>query len=160
MRLLMIVTLLLGFAANCVADELYVVVNGKAIHLDDGDYNEDNWGLGVEYTFTPRNNWIKFVNASYFKDSSYNTSKYVGGGIKRRFRLDEDKDGWFVDVGAIGFVMTRKDYKDNDPFVGALPFASLGKGPVTLNMTYIPEVTPKHKDLLYFQVLVRVMTFD
>lgn len=160
MRLLLVLTLLVGFAANGVADEFHVVLNGKAIHLDNGNYNEENWGLGVEYTFTPRNNWIKFVNASYFKDSSYNTSKYVGGGIKRRYRLDDDKDGWFFDLGGIAFVMTRKDYKGNDPFLGALPFAAIGKGPVTLNMTYIPEVTPKHKDLLYFQVLFRVATFD
>ena len=160
MRLIIFLTLLLGVAANSLADELHVVVNGKAIHLDDGDYNEENWGLGAEYTFTPKNNWIKFVNASYFKDSNYNTSKYIGGGMKRRYRLDNDEDGWFADLGAIAFLMTREDYKNNDPFPGILPFAAVGKGPVTLNMTYIPEVTPKHKDLLYFQVLVRVYTFD
>jgi hypothetical protein len=160
MRLILIVSLLLGFAINAVADELHVVVNGKAIHLDEGNYNEENWGVGVEYAFTPKNNWIKFINASYFKDSNYNTSKYAGGGMKRRYRLDNDQDGWFADIGAIAFLMTRKDYKDNDPFFGILPFAAIGKGPVTLNMTYIPEVTPKHKDLLYFQVLVRVKTFD
>jgi hypothetical protein len=160
MRLLIILSLLLGFTASSLADELHVVINGKAIHLDAGDYNEKNWGLGVEYTFTPKDNWIKFLNASYFKDSSYNTSTYLGGGMKRRYRLDDEKDGCFVDLGAIAFLMTRKDYKDNDPFPGILPFAAIGKGPVTLNMTYIPEVTPKHKDLLYFQILLRVKTFD
>ena len=160
MRLIILITLMFGLTAHNVADELHVVVNGKAIHLDEGDYNEENWGLGAEYAFTPKNNWIKFINASWFKDSSYNTSKYIGAGMKRRYRLDNDKDGWFADLGAIAFLMTRKDYKNNDPFPGILPFAAVGKGPVTLNMTYIPEVTPKHKDLLYFQVLVRVYTFD
>lgn len=160
MRLLIFLSLLLGFIANGLADELHVVVNGKAIHLDGGDYNEENWGLGLEYTYTPRKNWIKFVHASYFKDSNYNTSKYAGGGMKRRYRLDNDKDGWFFDAGGIAFLMTRKDYKDNAPFFGVLPFVAIGNGPVTLNMTYIPAVTPKHKDLLYFQVLVRVKTFD
>jgi len=160
MRLLLICSLLLGLAASASADELHVVLNGKAIHLDGGNYNEENWGLGAEYAFTPKNNWVKFLNASYFKDSNYNLSKYVGGGIKRRYRLDDDKDGWFADLGGIAFVMTREDYKDNDPFLGILPVAAIGKGPVTLNMTYIPEVTPKHKDLLYFQILVRIKTFD
>lgn len=160
MRLIIFLTLFIGFAASSPADELHVVVNGKAIHLDEGDYNEKNWGLGVEYTFTPKDNWITFINASYFKDSNYNTSKYVGGGMKRRYRLDNDEDGWFADLGAIAFLMTRKDYKNNDPFPGILPFAAVGKGSVTLNMTYIPEVTPKHKDLLYFQVLIRLHTFD
>jgi hypothetical protein len=146
--------------AEGLADELHVVLNGKAIHLDGGDYNEDNWGLGFEYAYTPKDNWIEFYNGSYFKDSNYNTSKYIGYGMKRRYRLDNDKDGWFADVGWAVFAMTRKDYKNNSPFPGILPIVSVGNGPVTLNMTYIPEVSPKHTALLYFQLLVRIKTFD
>ena len=160
MRLLIILMLGLGIQLTVVADELHVVVNGKAIHLDDGNYNEENWGMGVNYDWTPKNNWIKFAHASFFKDSSYNTSKYIGGGMKRRWSLDDEQDGWRVDLGAIAFLMTRKDYKDNDLFPGILPFAALSNGPVTLNMTYIPSVSPKHKELLYFQLMVRIATFD
>lgn len=160
MRILLGMFLSLMTVTWVQADELHVVVNGKAIHLDEGDYNESNWGLGVAYDWSPRNNWIKFVNASYFKDSNHNTSRYVGGGIKRRYQLGSDRDGWRVDVGAIAFLMTRKDYKDNDPFPGFLPIVALANGPVTLNMTYIPEVSPKHKDLLYFQLQLRIKTFE
>jgi len=152
--------LLVGVHTNVVASELHVVINGKAIHLDGGDYNEENWGLGLEYDFSTKGHWIPFVNASSFKDSNYNTSRYIGGGMKRRFRMDNDDDGWFFDAGAIAFLMTRKDFKDNDPFPGILPFVAVGTGPVTLNLTYIPSVSPKYKELLYFQLLVRVKTFE
>lgn len=160
MRLTVLLLAFFSLSAPCFADELHLVLNGKAIHLDAGEYNEENWGLGLEYDFTPKDKWTKFVNASYFKDSAYNTSKYVGAGMKRRYQLDSETEGWFAELGAIAFLMTRKDYKNNQPFPGILPFAAIGHGPVTLNMTYIPEVTPKHKDLLYFQLLIRVATFD
>ena len=159
MRFIIIIALFIGVHAGTVAGELKVVVNGKAIHLDEGEYNEENWGLGLEYDFNPKSDWIKFVNASWFKDSNYNTSRYAGVGIKRRYRLDNSDDGWFFDAGAIAFLMTRKDYKNNDPFPGILPFVAVGNGPVTLNLTYIPSVSPKYRELLYFQVLVRVATF-
>ena len=160
MRLMSVLCLLLGFVCHVQADELHIVFNGKAIHLDDGDYNEENWGLGVEYDWTPRKNWVKFFNASYFKDSNSQTSRYVGGGLKKRYHLEKDEDGWRVDAGLIAFLMTRKDYKDNDPFPGVLPFVTVANGPVSMNVTYIPEVSPKHKDLLYFQFMFRIKTFD
>ncbi len=160
MRFIIILAVLFAVQTNVNAGELHVVLNGKAIHLDGGDYNEENWGLGLEYDFAPKGSWIKFVNASWFKDSNYNTSKYIGAGIKRRFRLDNNEDGWFFDAGGIAFLMTRKDHNDNDPFPGVLPFVAVGTGPVTMNLTYIPSVSPKYKELLYFQFLVRVKTFE
>lgn len=160
MRWLVILSVFFVFTPHVLADELHLVVNGKSIHFDDRNQNEENWGLGVEYNFTPRKSWVTLINASYFKDSSYNTSRYIGGGMKRRYWLNGDNEGWFADLGAVAFLMTRKDYKNNEPFPGILPFASVGHGPVTLNMTYIPSVSPKHSDLLYFQLMIRVATFN
>ena len=160
MRFIAILILMLTGSQIAAADELQLVVNGKAIHLESGEYNEKNWGVGLEYDWAPKNNWIKFVHASYFKDSAYNTSRYIGGGMKRRWSLDDAEDGWRADLGAIAFLMTRQDYNDNDPFPGILPFVAISNGPVTLNMSYIPSVDPKHKHLLYFQLLLRVATFD
>lgn len=160
MRFIIMIMLTLGLSMSVMADELQIIVNGKAIHLDDGNYNEKNWGVGINYDFAPKDKWIKFFNASYFKDSNYNTSTYAGGGIKRRYSLDGEEDGWRVDLGLIAFLMTRKDYNNNDPFPGILPFVSVANGPVSLNVTYIPAVTPKYKDLLYFQLMVRIATFD
>lgn len=152
-------TLLLIVQTISQAEELHLIVNGKAIHLDDGDYNEENYGLGLEYDFVPRGRWIPFLNASFFKDSNNQTSKYAGGGVRYRYLLGADDEDWHVDIGAIAFLMTRRDYRNNNPFVGALPFASVGKSFFHLNVTYIPEVSPKHKDLFFFQLMFRLHSF-
>ena len=160
MRPLFALSVLLSLATPAVAGELHLVLNGKAIHLDEGDYNEKNWGLGFEYDFNPEDRWITFVNGSAFKDSNDQWSKYVGPGIKRRVELGTAANSeWHLDVGIIGFLMTRKDFNDNDPFLGALPFVSLGTRAVAVNATYIPSVTPKHKKLLYFQLQFRLAEF-
>jgi len=142
------------------ADELFIVLNGKAIHQGGEGYNENNWGLGFEYDFKPEGEWIPFVAASSFKDSNKQTSTYAGGGYKYRIPLDNDKDGWLVELAVIAFLMKRKDYKNNEPFFGALPFVAIGKGKLMLNVTYIPQVTPKTVSLFYFQLKYNVWTFD
>lgn len=147
-------------AFQVAAEELFVVINGKAIHEGGGNYNEDNWGLGFEYDLKQDDKWIPFVAGSSFKDSNDQNSNYLGGGYKYRIPFDTKKDGWRVDLSLIAFMMTRKDYNDNEPFIGALPFISIGTGKVMLNMTYIPKVTPKTVGLIYFQLKFKVMEFD
>ena len=142
------------------ADELLVVINGKALHEGNGSYNENNWGLGFEYDFKPKSKWIPFVAGSSFKDSNKQTSNYLGGGYKYRIPLDSTKDGWRVDLSIIAFLMTRHDYKDNSPFFGALPFVSIGTSRAMLNVSYIPKVTPKTVSLFYFQLKFKLMEFD
>lgn len=143
------------------AEELYAVINGKSVHLDDGNYNEANWGLGFEYDLNQsKKSWIPFFGGSTFKDSNKDTSNYFGGGYKFRTPLSSDKDSWRVDVGVMGFVMTRKDYNNNEPFLGALPFVSFGNAYAMINATYIPQVTQKGSDLFYFQFKFRVAEFD
>ncbi|MDH5573307.1 MAG: hypothetical protein OEY89_16210, partial [Gammaproteobacteria bacterium] len=108
-------------------DELHLVLNGKAYHFDrTKNYNEDNWGIGFEYDLGKSDGWIPLVTGSTFKDSNDQTSNYLGGGIKHRFGLDSASSGIHLDIGVIGFLMTRKDYNANDPFFGALPFVSVG----------------------------------
>lgn len=135
-----------------LADSLHIIINGKAVHENKKNFNEENWGLGFEYDFEEKEKWINFITGSFFKDSLSNTSKYIGGGSKRRFMLEDDKDGWHIDAGLVAFVMTRKDYKNNQPFFGVLPFVSVGTSRFAINATYIPAVTPKFESLLFFQV--------
>ena len=157
MKLISSLVILFCLLGNEVyAEQFYMVINGRSFHQENRNYNETNTGLGFELDFKERENYIPFIAASFFEDSVNNTSKYIGGGIKRRYRLDNDTDGWFADLGLIGFAMTRKDYKDNQPFIAALPFATIGKGPVSINMTYIPTLSPKAKALTYFQLKLRV----
>jgi len=159
MRTLFATLLLLLGTGIVQADEFHVILNGKAYHLTNRNYNEKNYGLGFEYDLAPHNHWITFVNGSSFKDSLKNTSNYLGAGIKRRYRLEDDPMGWHMDLGVIGFLMTRKDIYDNRPFPGALPVFSVGKQWFALNATFIPKVSPKHVNLFFFQLMFRVAEF-
>ena len=144
------------FTQQIFADALHIVINGKSIHENKRNYNEENWGLGFEYNFVEDKKWINFINGGYFKDSLSNTSKYLGGGSKRRFLLGTDKNGWHIDAGLTAFIMTRKDYKNNQPFFGALPFFSIGTNQFAINATWIPAIDPKTDSLWFFQASIKV----
>ena len=147
----------LCFSPLSIADSFNLIINGKAMHEHKKNYNEENWGLGFEYNFEEKDKWINFVNGGFFKDSMDNQSNYLGGGIKRRFLLSDDKDGWHVDAGITAFVMTRKNFKNGQPFLGALPYASVGTDRFAVNMTYIPSVSPKLVALWFFQASFKVV---
>lgn len=159
MRTIFASLLLLIVAVQAHADDLNLILNGKAYHMTTRNYNEKNYGLGLEYDFSPRHHWVTFINGSFFKDSLRNTSKYIGIGKRRRYLLEDDPQGWHLDVGLIAFLMTRKDYHNNNPFPGVLPVASLGKQWFALNATFIPKVSPKHVNLFFFQIMIRVAQF-
>ncbi len=142
------------------ADQLHGIINGKAYHFDRSrDFNESNWGVGFEYDFEQSGNWIPLVTGSTFKDSNNQTSNYLGGGSKYRFMLGSGDSSWHLDAGVVAFLMTRKDYNNENPFFGALPFVSVGNEYVAINATYIPSVTPKFASLMFFQVMIKVAEF-
>jgi hypothetical protein len=114
-----------------------IVVNGRSFHLDAAEeWNEDNWGLGIEREFDTSSRWVKVALANGLKDSFGEPSYFAGGGVKRRFRMHSDL---YVDVGVIGFVMTREDVNHNQPFPGLLPAVTIGRRRVAVNVTYMPE---------------------
>ena len=158
-RILFFLILALMATGSLKAEELHLIVSGKAIHFDDKEYNESNWGLGFEYDLDQRGNWIPFATGASFKDSNKQTSNYLGGGAKRRYKLTNGDNAIHVDAGLVGFLMTRKDHNDGDPFLGALPFVSLGNDYVSLNATYVPRVTPKSVPFVYFQLMFRLAEF-
>jgi hypothetical protein len=147
------------FTDAAAAGELSLLVNGKAIHIDTpaGTHlNEKNWGLGLQYDWDIVNKkWVPFAAVSGFSDSNKNPSYYAGGGVLRRFQFDDTH----VDLGLIGFLMTRKDYKNDQPFFAALPAFSMGTNRVSLNMTYIPKVHPKAVPLWFFQLKIGLSNF-
>jgi hypothetical protein len=158
--LTLLLTLTAGLmTGNAVAGEMSLLVNGKAIHINtpaDKHLNEKNWGLGLQYDGDIVNKkWVPFAMVSGFVDSNKNPSYYAGGGGLRRFQFD----GTHVDIGAIGFVMTRKDYKNDQPFIGVLPAFSVGTQRVSVNMTYIPKVHPKAVALWFFQLKINLSNF-
>lgn len=116
-----------------------VVLNGKAIHVDASrDWNESNWGLGFEREFDNGSHWVKLAMGNGFVDSQDEMSYMAGGGIMRRFRLPRVANEGYVALGAVGFVMTRRDVNHNRPFPGILPAFSVGTRKFALNVTYIP----------------------
>ncbi len=152
--------LILLLPALLFADQLYGIINGKAYHFDRvRNYNEKNWGYGFEYNFEQRGRWIPLLTGSSFKDSKNQTSNYLGGGAKKRFMLGSGDTGLHIDLGIVGFVMTRKDYRSDRPFVGALPFISVGNEYIAVNATYIPRISPKYARLLYFQLMIKIAEF-
>ena len=116
-----------------------VVLNGRAVHMNAADdWNEDNWGLGIEREFASSSPWVKVALANGFKDSMGNPSYMAGGGLKRRFS-HRARDDFYVDLGGVAFLMTREDVNHNKPFPGVLPAATFGFKRVALNLTYMPE---------------------
>jgi len=143
------------------ADQLSLIVNGKAVHFEQPSgqkFNERNWGAGIQYDFDrigESRNWVPFLTASGFKDSFENPSYYAGGGITRRFRFFErEAMPLNIDVGAVAFLMTREDFKNNKPFPGILPVLSFGTDRVSMNITYIPRVDPKMVPLVFMQIKI------
>ena len=141
------------------ADELSLLINGKAIHLgssSSSNLNEKNWGLGLQYDWERANDkWRPFATVSEFRDSNKNISYYAGGGALYRFQFDSAH----VDVGAVGFLMVRKDFKNGDPFPGVLPVLSVGTKNVAVNITYVPKVEPKAVPLWFFQLKISLNSF-
>ena len=126
-----------------------VILNGRAVHMNaDKDWNEDNWGLGIEHEFNSAGRWIKVAMANGFQDSMGDPSYMAGGGIKRRFRFGSEN--FYTDLGGVAFLMTRESVNGGKPFPGLLPAATFGFKRVAVNVTYMPEsvvndVTHSHK---------------
>lgn len=140
------------------AGQWSLLLNGKAVHLDKSpgtDYNENNWGAGIQYDFEmTEGQWVPFVTAAGFNDSNKNPSYYAGGGTARRFFLGKKKGSLHLDVGAVAFLMVRKDFHDGDAFPGLLPVVSFGTDRVAVNVTYIPKVDPKMVPIVFFQLKI------
>jgi len=145
------------------AAELHFILNGKAIHLEDPapgqEFNEKNWGAGLRYDFDASEDgkWIPFLTSAGFNDSNKNPSYYAGGGAMRRFQPTGSPVHY--DLGLVGFLMTRQDFKNNNPFPGILPVFSMGTDAVAVNVTYVPDIAPKSVPLIFFQLKIRLMSF-
>src|SRR5690606_19303184 len=141
-RILLILTAVLAVGAGTTASaqDWSLVVNGKSIHVNSSkDWNERNWGLGLEREFATDSKWVKVALVNGFKDSQNEMSYMAGGGLKRRFRLHSLSDDLFVDLGVVGFLMTRQDVNDNKPFPGLLPAMTIGTNRLALNVAYLSE---------------------
>ena len=124
-----------------LAGDLSTVFNGKSYHVGASqDWNENNYGLGLEYTFERESRWKPRVMANGFRDSNEDMSYMLGGGLHRNLYATDRMNGFYFDAGIDAFVMTRTDVNDNKPFPGALPSLTVGNRYVGVNLTYLPKV--------------------
>ena len=125
--------------ASALAGNLSVVVNGKSYHLNSTyDWNENNYGLGLEYQFETNSRWQKIVMANGFRDSANRMSYMAGTGLHRRLWQTNRFSEFYIDAGINVFIMTREDVNDNQPFPGILPSLSFGNRYGGFNLTYLP----------------------
>lgn len=126
-------------AGTATAGHLDLILNGRSYHADtDHEWNESNYGLGIEYQFDSDSRWIWSANANAFIDSVENMSYMAGGGLRRRLFESGGRHGIYFDVGVNAFLMARKDVNDYLPFPGVLPTVSTGTRNVGINLTYLP----------------------
>lgn len=134
------VSVFLFMSSQVHAGQLSAIVNGKSLHVGAfQDWNENNYGFGLEYEFASASRWKWKLMGNGFRDSADNMSYMAGGGLHRRVW---DTDGFhqlYLDVGLNAFIMTRADVNGNRPFPGALPNLSFGNRYVGANLTYLPR---------------------
>ena len=137
---LLLVFLSIFMSSPLLAGEFSAVINGKSVHLGAGsDWNEQNYGLGVEYRFASESRWKTIVMANGFRDSDENMSYMAGAGLHRTLFETERLNGLYIDAGVNAFLMTRKDVNENRPFPGAVPSLTVGNRHMGLNLTYLPR---------------------
>ncbi len=137
---LLVFLLFLLPSSPALAGGLSAVINGKSIHVDaERDWNEENYGLGLEYQFPSESRWKKQLMVNGFRDSNDEMSYMAGGGLHRTLFATDRMRGFYIDAGINVFLMTRKDVNDNRPFPGAIPSMSFGNRHMGLNLTYLPK---------------------
>ena len=126
--------------SSAMAGKTSAIINGKSYHLNSSyDWNEDNYGFGVEYEFEQESVWKKVVMANGFRDSTRKVSYMAGAGLHRRIYETDALAGFHVYAGINVFVMTREDVNSNKPFPGILPSIMIGNDYAGFNLTYLPR---------------------
>ena len=133
-------SLLIIASSDAYAGSINAVLNGKSFHLGaDEEWDEDNYGLGMEYEFSSTSRWKPRLMANGFRDSNEHMSYMAGGGLHRTLYSTKRFRGLYIDAGINAFLMTRKDVNDNRPFPGILPSLTIGNDHLGMNLTYLPK---------------------
>jgi hypothetical protein len=139
--LLFAVAILVTFPDSAAfAGKFSAVISGRSYHFNSTyDWNEDNFGLGIEHEFDSKSAWRTTVMANGFRDSTDKMSYMAGAGLHRRIFETERLSGFYVHAGLNAFVMTRDDVDNSKPFPGILPSVSIGNEKLGFNLTYLPR---------------------
>ena len=140
-RLALLSLLVASPISSALSGEWNAIVNGRSFHVNAAeDWNENNFGLGLEFQLETTSRWKKQLMVNGFRDSSNDMSYMVGAGIQRNLYATDRFHGFYVDAGVNAFLMTRQDVNNNRPFPGALPSLSIGNRDMGFNLTYLPKM--------------------
>ena len=139
--MLCVIAFLVTFPTSpALAGKFSAVVNGKSYHFNSTyDWNENNFGLGIEHEFDSKSAWRVMVMANAFRDSTDKMSYMAGAGLHRRLYETERLAGFYVQVGLNAFIMARDDVDNSKPFPSILPSMSIGNQKIGFNLTYLPR---------------------
>jgi hypothetical protein len=123
-------------AEDAAIGTLWVTSGFVSKHSSSRDYNENNQGVGFEYTFNP--NWQ--LAAGVYDNSLRQTSRYAQAVRSSDATLWRSGD-WKARLGvAVGLVDGYPDMRHGGVFPTLLPVASLEWNRVGVNLTYIPSI--------------------
>lgn len=137
------------------AGDLWLLVNGHAVHLEErpNDVNEDNYGLGLQYDQEWRGDWLWFLFSSGFQSSQNEPAYDMGAGLRRRYPFYGMFRNLHLDLGAAAMVIAHDGYRDGGPVPALLPVASLGGSHFALNAAFVPPVDEQVTPLVFFQLM-------
>lgn len=101
-----------------------LVINTISFHHVSGDFNEKNFGLGIEHSL---NNNV-YISAGGYENSYYDRSYYAGVGY-------EQEVSKYFKVGSEVFYATG--YEEDGPFAAALT-GSVGTDRFNIKVLHIP----------------------
>jgi len=128
------------------AKALWVNPGLYSVHFQDGDYNDENWGLGLEYRLTK--DWS--VSAGSFKNSDWETSHYFSF-YWQPWMLGPIKLG-----ATLGALDGYPNYKDGDWFFAVIPAATYEGKRVGLNVLLVPSYKDRLHGAISFQFKFRL----
>lgn len=121
------------------AGKLSMHVYGLSYHPDregvrrnDMD-NEENAGLGLNYTIREDAHSVRFVEAGFYRDSGNHLAKIAGFGYQFKFGRR-----WRVGGALVG--VQSPTYNEGRFAMAPLPIVTYDFGPMKLNAIYAPRV--------------------
>lgn len=139
-KLALLVILFALQISPAMAGKSSAVLSGKSYHFNSTyDWNENNFGLGLEHEFESDSAWRITVMANGFRDSTDSMTYMAGAGLHRRLFETDRMSGFYIYAGLNAFIMTRDDVEGSKPFPGILPSVSIGNEKIGFNLTYLPR---------------------
>ena len=117
-----------------------------SVHFEDKHFNDENWGLGVEYRYTDSLS----VTAGAFRNSDWKTSHYLSW-YWEPFTLGPVKLG-----ATIGAMDGYPGYHDGGWFLAAIPAAAYEGKRFGLNVLAVPGYKDRLHSAISFQLKFRV----